>query len=637
MARSKLTPTTEGYIGPIFQVKDLTAGVNLNGSPTSIKPGQARRLLNTLISNIGELAVYPGFRSFSTTTLASRRAQGGKRIYLSGGVFTLTADNGSIYKPSDAGVWGAVVSTGYHATNVIDFVNGRDIVAIFDGSSVPKYSEDGTNWFQMGITAPGAPSLSAVAGGSLVSGDTYEVSYSYFNSNLNEESNEGTTAQQAVSGANLTVRAGVTASADAQVTNIKVYVRDVTANEASRRLYSTVANTTGNVDITVNNWTSAAVAPTDHMVAVPMSFGVTWKNRWWGRDATVGNRLRFSQVFTNLGWPDTFYVDIPFERGESITALYPLGDVLVVFGSTKFYLIIGQTSLDFEVRPALGTQTGALGFRAVDSLENSIVHAGNPGVYIFNGATDTLMTLPIDTAWQTMMGTLTSTELPLLPIAVDKLNKELRVAVPNVYPTGTRGEWVLDLNRTNTPNSDDSTSEQAWFSTDRTIGGYILWDGPEPISSNQGRIFSWSPTAVKLFEERVGTSADGTDMRMAYDGYMLPFGLQVARVVDSYLEYQPSTYTTFTLDLRVDGRLMGAQSFNIEGSNPGKKYGSSLYGSGLYGGDPTDRTMLPIMWPVSAEGRTAQLLLSYVGQGTPKFFTYGHNIIAEALPRGIAG
>ena len=110
--------------------------------------------------------------------------------------------------PSDAGVWGAAVLSGLHATNDIFFPYDRDMVAVLDGSNVPKKSTNGTTWTQVGITAPSvAPTASAVAGGSLTDASTYEFSYTYVDTALGAESNASTTVQQAVAGANLRARA----------------------------------------------------------------------------------------------------------------------------------------------------------------------------------------------------------------------------------------------------------------------------------------------------------------------------------------------------------------------------------------------------------------------------------------------
>lgn len=625
--------------GKLFQVQDLTAGVNLRPTPTTIKPNQALYLQNTLIANVGELGVYPGWTAFSTTSLGNRRAQGGRRVYLlNGTTFTLAADNGNVYKPSDVGVWGSAVLTGLNTTNNVDFVHDRLLVTALDGSTTPQKSLDGSTWTQLGITAPlAAPTVAGAAGGSLVATDTYEFTYTYLNTTLNEESNESPVGSTAPGGGNGTINVTVVASADSQVGSIKLYSRDLTAGESTRRLNQTVTNTNQVISITTNNWTSNAASPTigANSVALPMKFGTVWKNRMWGADGSVGSRLRFTQVFQHV-WPDTFYVDIPFERGEGLAAMVALGDILIVFGATKFYLIIGQTSLDFEVRPALGTQTGAFGFRAVDVVEASVVHAGGPGVYIYNGASEQLLTYPIQPAWIAMLqaGVSTATEIAALQIAHHKLQKELRVAVPFVQQTGARGEWILDLNRTNSPIAPtEVANQQAWFATDRTIGGYIQWDGNEPIPSNQGRIFSWSPSTVQLFEERTGTSANGSDITMVYQGYMLPVGIQQGRFIDTYLEYKPDVATSFAATLVVDGVTFGPQSLSITPVSSGGIYGSGKYGTATYGGGLV-RAMVPIMWPLGAEGHAGQLRFTYVGQGSPKFYTYAHNVVVEPFPRG---
>jgi hypothetical protein len=624
--------TQDTSIGPVFQVRDLTAGVNLRPSPTTIQPNQARRLVNALISNSGELGVYPGFVTFSTASLGARRCQGGERVYLSGSTFTLAGDNGNVFLPNDSGVWGSAVLASLSTTEPMDFPYDRDLVAVFDSTNVPKKSVDGSTWTQLGITAPIAPVLSAVAGGALVDGDTYEVSYAYGDSTLSHYSNATAIDTQACAGANLTVRCPVIASADTTVDKIQVFARDVTAGETVRRLFGTYTNTSANIDIDSNNWDAQIEAYSDHDVSVAMSFGIVWKNRWWGRDATTKNRLRFSQIFQNQSWPSTFYVDIPFARGEYITAMIALGDVLVVFGYTTFYLIIGQTSLDFEVRPSMGGQTGAFGLRSVDIIENGIVHAGVSGVYLFNGSSDELLSYGIDPAWREMVGGSASSELALLPLTYHKFVKELRVGVPILYPTGTRGEWILDLNRTNNPAAaNEASTGPAWFSTDRTIGGYIQWDGNETTAGDQGRIFSWSPTIATLFEERTGDNADGASRIMEYDGYMLPFGLQSARVIDSYLEYRPAG-GTLTLDLNVDGKLMGAQTFSLETAL--SVYGTAIYGTATYSGG-RDRATMPVMWPLEAEGRAVQLLVKFSGVGDFKLFTYGFNTFADGLPRGL--
>jgi hypothetical protein len=608
-------------------VTDMTAGVDLRRALTLIQPSRARTLRNVSLQEPGAWTPYPGFDTLSTTSLGGTYCQGAARIYLAGVTpFTLAAYSGAVYKPSDAGVWGSSVTTGLNVNNEVFFTHDRDLVGVCDSANIPKKSTDGTTWTQFGISPPAAaPSLSAVAGGSLVSGNTYEVSYSYQDDGLTYEGNESAVATVTPSGANLTIRVSHTASADPQVEKINIYARDVTAGELVRRRVTQVTNATTTTDLTTNNWTAGVEAPSDHTVTPAVSFGVVWRNRWWLRDATTKNRLRFSQVFMPQAVPGLYYIDIPFERGDEIRALVPLGDTLAVFGDTKVYLIIGQTSLDFEVRPSSGAVTGAFGPRAVCVVEQGIIHASAPGVYIFDGATDRLLSQDLDVAWRDMVGNTVVVDLQRVACVYHDPRKEVHVAVPRLYPTGTAGEWILDLTRTRLQD------DPSWTSTTRAIAGYISWDGAETVTGNRGRLFSWMTTAGKIVEECVGTSADGADMVCEYEGAALaPAEFRVCRYLHLIGEVQQAD-GTFGLEVYADDALVSSHTADIGSAL--SVYGVATYGSGLYGSGT--RRYFTFELPLTAEGRSVQVRARYTGQGFFKWFTYGIGFRPEPQFRGI--
>ena len=614
----------------VLRVDDLSAGLELRVSPSLLKPNQARLLRNWSLQEPGALVTYPGWETFSTTSLGARRVQGGRRIYLDGVTpFTLASDNGNVYKPTDAGVWGAAVLASRHATNSHFFPYDRDIVANFDGSSIPKKSVDGSTWTQMGIDAPSvAPTASAVAGGSLVSGNTYELSYAYQDDALLAVGNESATVQQAAAGANLTVRLAVTASADAQVDSINIYVRDVTAGETVRRKYSNVANTTTNRDITANTWSSGDEAPTDHTVPVAgLVKAVIWKNRWW---AWTGNRLYFTQIFENQSWPALFYIDLPFERGDDIADVTAQGDTLIVFGEvSKPFVIIGQTSLDFEVRPALGALAGAFGPNATDVIESGIVHATAEGVYIFDGASDRLLSYNIEPAWRDLVSRSSATDLAKIPVVYHAARKELCIGVTRLYPYAAAGEWILDLNRTRTQEI------PAWTSTDRPVGGYIPWDGNETTLGNRGRLFSWNSGAVaRLYEERTGTDADGGDLVADYEGSTHGLGGYVAQFTNGALEFQPAA-GTLALTPVVDGSARASQNIEINTGLLPWGDSSALYGAAtrLWGGK--GREYSPFDLPMDAEGRTIAFRGRYTGRASFKLFSYLCELVPESALSGL--
>src|SRR6185503_16999168 len=152
----------------------------------------------------------------------------------------------------------------------------------------------------------------------------------------------------------------------------------------------------------------------NHNVPDAYRQAVVWKNRWWGADPTVGNRLHFTELFQPQSWPTLFYIDLPFEKGDAIRAIVPQGDTLVIFGDSKVYLIIGQTSLDFEVKPSAGAQAGALGFHATAVIEHGILHCAAEGVFIFDGATDTYLSYDIEPGWRDLMRNASVSDLRLV-------------------------------------------------------------------------------------------------------------------------------------------------------------------------------------------------------------------------------
>ena len=621
----------------ILPVVGPSAGVDLRTSPTLIEPTRARTLINVSLTEPGALVVRPGYRLFSTTSLSTGRIQGGARVYLNTAVpnaastaFTLVAWNGGVYNLTDSGGW---VSTtpqlaGLNSTNAIGFTSDRDLVAVFDGASTNLWkSTNGSSWTHFGIAAPTAgPTVSTASSGGVTTGD-YEVNFTYKDRDLATESN-GSSSPSTVSvgGSTAALKVVVPNSTDAQVDAIVLYARKVSAGETVRRKVSSAAPTSSGANstyvITSTAWTTNDEEPTDHDTPPAMSFGVVWKNRWWARSATVTNRLHFTQLFQPQSWPALFYVDIPFERGDAIQALVPLGDSLIVFGTTKAFVILGQTSLDFEVRPTLGSEDGAYGFRSVAVLENGVVHMSAAGVYIFDGTSDKLLSFDLEPGLQDLVGNATAADLARIAMVYHQQKKELRIAVPRRYPSGAFGEWVLDLNRTRT------TEQPAWTATDRDVAGYILWDGPETQAGNRGRLFSWPSTSAQVFEESVGTTANSSNLTAEYEGPGLTLGTHRARWVDLRGEYEPHG-GTFSVEPIIDGVSQGVQSVNIGAGL--SVYGTGTYGTATYAG--AGRRQFYLTLPLMAEGRTFVAKLTYSGQETFRLFSYHPGLTPETASR----
>lgn len=634
-AQGKTKRGNQASIYQMLPVEDPSGGVDLRTSPTLLPANRARTLINFSLEEPGALVVRPGYRQFSTNSLGASRIQGGQRVYLNTAlpsaqstIFTLVGWNGAVYNLSDAGVWSGATLSNLATGNELHFPSDRDLVAVMDGSTNPWKSTNGSSWTHMGIaagTAAATVSTAAFSGG--LSSSEFEISYTYKDRDLAVESNGSTavSTRSITSTANGQLNVVVANSTDPQVDAIILYARNKTAGETVLRRISSQAQSTGansTIAITSSNWTSNDEIPSDHNVPPVLSFGVVWKNRWWARSATRTNRLHFTQLFQPQSWPELFYIDIPFERGDEIRALVPLGDAMLIFGNTKVFVVIGRSSLDFEVRPTIGSLDGAFGPRAVAVIENGVVHASASGVYIFDGTSDKLLSFDIDPAWRDLVSA-SAADLARLAIVAHQTRKELRIAVPRLFPTGVYGEWVLDLNRTRV------NGNTAWTATDRAIGGYIAWDGPETLAANRGRLFSWNSTAALVFEEATGTTANSSNMMAQYEGPGLTLGAYRGRWTDLRGEYEPHAGGA-SIEPYIDGVSQGVQSISI--GTGLAVYGSAVYGTAVYGASARRQWVKNL--PLSANGRTFVLKLNYSGQEQFRHYAYNAGIVPEPRSRG---
>lgn len=635
MPRSQAT-AQKAQVGKGYQLIPVigpSEGVDLRRSQTLLEPGRARTLLNFSLEEPGALVTRPGYLQFSTTSLGAHRIQGANRIYLNTAIptaastiFTLVATQGQVFNQKDDGTWTSALLSGLNSTGEIFFVQDRDLVAVFDSTSMIVKSTNGSSWTPFGILPPNPSTLSSKGGGSLSSAE-FEVNFTYKDRDLAVESNGSTSPSTITLGATGAIEIQAPNSTQSHVDAIKVYARNKTAGETVRRLVSSFAMQGGahsTYTITSSAWTSADPEPTDHDAPGIYAFGVVWKNRWWARDASRVNRLHFTQLFQAQSWPALFYVDIPFDRGDGIQALMPLGDTLMVFGATKIFLIIGQTSLDFEVRPTLASQDGALGPRAVCVIENGVVHAGAAGVWIFDGVSDKLLSYDLLPAWQDLVNNAAPDALARTACVYHQPRKELRIAVARRYPTGSPGEWVLDLSRS-------QGTQTAWTATDRDISGYVSWDGPETAAGNRNRLLSWDSTKGVLTEEAVGTTANSSNLVAQYEGPGLTLGSYRGRFIDLRGEYEPHG-GTLTEQGQVDGVDLPAQTITI-GSGL-SLYGTATYGTAAYSGAGRRQFYKPR--PLNADGRTYVQKLTYTGKERFKLYNYHVGLVNETRPRAFS-
>lgn len=610
-------------------VPDITGGLDLRRSQTLMNPARARTLRNWSLEEPGALTVAPGYVRVSTAAIFAGRPQGGARIYLANAVFTLLAGAGQVYRPTDA--WAATTSvhSSISTANQVFFPHDRDLVMAMDAANVPVFSTNGTSWATVGLPAPSSGAVLSslsVAGGLLSSGE-YAVAYTVKRGGTTHESNgssESTITISGVAGSTYAIHATAgTTSVDPTVTAYVWYARHKTPDLESvlRKVSSGPAST---VRILSSAWTTNDEIPTNHNQPPALAFGAVWKSRWWAKDATVGNRLRFTELFQPQSWPTLYYIDIPFEKGDSIAAIQPLGDTLIIYGQSGKYLVIGQTALDFEVRPSVGSESGAFGPRAVMRVEQATIAASVDNVATFDGATDRSLEPDIAPGWRDLAQNSASTVLERVAAVHDPLRHEGRFAASRVFPTSTTGEWVLSLDRTR-----DNEGVPAWFTTDRNVGFYIPFHGNEATAGNHGKLFFVPTDTGHVYEQSTATATvNSSNVRAEYEGAGLTFGTKQVRFLGTHIEFAPND-GDLSLDLVVDEVPQGSQPVDIGAGLA--RIGSAVIGTATLGG--ANRRAVFVEWPMSAEGHTAVLQATYIGSERFKIFGYTHTVLPEGIAR----
>lgn len=630
---AKSLQTRQPKANPVYQtihVQDLTGGLDRRRSPTLVSPNRSVVCRNFSLAEPGALRVRAGYTSFSSN-LSTRAAQGAKRIYLGSTQGTIVATQGNLYLLPDTGVWPSTsVASGFSTSNQIHFIFDRTLAGAFDGATRAQKSTDLVTWTRLGIDRPDVKStLVSSTGASDFSASEFAFVHTFKDRGLSYESDpssEASTITLTDTGRIITVN--VKNSSDAQVDAIVIYGRNKTAGETVFRKISSGPVSAGASSTFVLNssaWSANDEAPSTHGAPPVLSFGVSWKNRWWARSSEFPTRLYFSEIFQPQGWPALFFIDLPFQNGEEINAIQPQGDTLLIMGQSQIFLVIGQTSLDFEVRPSLGAQSGAVGPNAVTLVEAGVAHMSAEGVFIFDGATDRLLSHDLTPDWRDMVDSSPSSAVNGITTVYDWSRKELRVAVPKLSPSADPGEWVLDLNRTR------EQEEPAWASTDRPIRHYIFYEGDEPVQGNRGKLQSVPSTAVRVMNESDGTSADGGNISAEYDGPTFSAGLNRARYTDLHVEYEPHG-GNLTGETVVDGMSQGQISFQI--GTGLATYGSALYGTATYGGTGRRKNYTPL--PLGSDGRNVQQKFVYTGQESFALFTYALGMVPEPNVRQMA-
>ena len=265
------------------------------------------------------------------------------------------------------------------------FVTYNNILYYTDGIGAIKFTDNGTDILELGITAPTTkPSITPTTPGE--TDDTYsrQYCYTYVYSTYGHES-APSPYSDITEGINPTT-IGVVASTDINVDTINVY--RIGDDLSSFTLVGTYPNTTGNItdiksdlDIAENE-----ILSTIGTIKPPsgLNYLTTYNNTLF---ASTGSKLYFSEYAVPNSWSELQTIEL----ADEIIGIGATQNGLLLFNRNRTYILQGTDSSNFSLRLLNGSQ-GCIDHSTIQYLNNTLIWVSLDGICSSIGAGVTILT-----------------------------------------------------------------------------------------------------------------------------------------------------------------------------------------------------------------------------------------------------
>lgn len=572
----------------LVALRDIGAGLNLKASRYAVPPNMATRLQNVYLVEDGSLMGRRGTSRWNASPLGSGMILGATRAYFAGSNHWLVNMAGTIYKGDDASKTFSASLSGWNSEALTWFVQYLGYVYASNGIDPPK-KWDGSTWSDMGIAAP----TSTLTPSEGVAGDltgTYRFKVTFetatIESNPSDASVEITVSGKRIDFSNIPL--GPAGTIRRRIYGFKVnvssdYQRALTIDDNVTTSYS-------GFDVDQDAWTIEP--PTDH--DPPPTSGwltVLFKHRLW---KASGVRLWFSQIFLPEAWPPDFWVDVPFDLGDQITALFVLGDVLLIFSDNAIFYLVGDTPFSFVLKRSFA-QAGCPSPWAIDRVENAVVFLSRFGLYAFDAAQTRPLSDLIEPQFTGIFPDYRLVNYGAARTATlvyyDKL-KAVVVSFPTVSTPNDTTYWYF-LRRS------------GYAQDTRAARQFIVAKG----RGDDGSLYAWDPNDGILRQWDTGYTDDGSPITMVYRTPMLsgenPLGDNVWGYVT--LRARPtSSAVSVTVFAAIDEGSV-TDTFALPLQVGASRYGEAVYGTAVYAGDLVE---IEERFSPEMRGRNIQLTLT---------------------------
>lgn len=345
------------------EIDNWLEGINTSAPADKLTPGSSPRGRNTTLKSIGDSSALIGKRR-GALTLNSTPITGAPGLW----GFQFKKKSGTKYNllVSTTGRLDQLnTDTTTTVLNAVAFTAGSSHIPIFAVANdlcfivndVDQKKFDGTNVQKFGIARPAAPSTGTAAAGGMAAG-TWDACITYYNANTGHESSRSDFTSQVLSGAQ---KMTVTWSApvDAQVTHVRVYIRQQTAGANA---YRAIAGATPAPDATTGGYLPATLTTTLDITAVqyaaftllapsttenePPAVGL--KGPCWHQSRMFlfdSGNIYYSKIKDGVPYPEAFdpinFEPVDPNDGDTIVALASFNGKLYVFKKFSIYQLDG--------------------------------------------------------------------------------------------------------------------------------------------------------------------------------------------------------------------------------------------------------------------------------------------------------
>ena len=360
-----------------FRIQDITGGWNPLQNPVSIRDNQAATVLNVRFDRVGSIMSRDGYSIYanvpnSSSILAIGRwlNQEDPTIYT-----TLLADSAGNIKtvdpvtPALTTIWSGLSNTQG------EFLAVRDYLVYYNGADRPIFY-NGTETGLLGVDAPAsAPVLSAVAGSSPAG--TWDYVYTYYDSTTGSESVASTSAELSVTGAQ-DVNVTYTASTQARVDKIRIY-RTLDSTPGTYLFLVEVANATSSYTDSIPDANlGLSTPPTTNYVPQNFDTMAYFKGYFFG---SVNNVVYWSNAYLPDAWNPLNFSEVPFHGNDTIVAMVPYQESLIIFGRNNIVLLNGSGGSWSMARRDV--ELGITGPRAYTHYGSSLIFMSYQGLREF--------------------------------------------------------------------------------------------------------------------------------------------------------------------------------------------------------------------------------------------------------------